>query len=97
MFNWKITRLNRRTSDNFVHEAYWTLTKTEGDTAKTIYGIASFGGAVETPFEDLTEETVLNWIWQQVSKEETEAAMKTVLVNKQVPTNSAGLPWGDDE
>jgi len=48
MFNWEITRLNRRTSDNFVHEASWTLTKTEGDTAKTIYGIASFDGAVET-------------------------------------------------
>lgn len=90
MFTWKITRLDSRTSDNFVLAADWQLTKTEGDTATTIYGNASFGGEIVKPFEQLEEQDVLSWLWQQVSKEETEAQMKTVFVNKKT---IFGLPW----
>lgn len=93
MFTWKIFNLERRTSDNFVTVAHWQLSKTEEDTEKTIFGVCSFGGDATIAFAQLTENEVLGWVWQQVSRTETEQAMSTVLTNKENPISQYGFPW----
>lgn len=90
MYEWKITKLDRKTSNGFVTGADWTLSKTEGETVKIIYGKVGFDGQMNTPFHELTEEQILGWIWEQVSKTETEEKMKTVHINGVSPE---GLPW----
>jgi hypothetical protein len=91
---WEIQRLERNTANGFVSAAEWKLTKGEGEAAKTIFGQVTFAGSATTPFSELTQEQVLGWVWQQVDKEQTESAMRTVWINEEI---AQGLPWGNKE
>jgi hypothetical protein len=90
MYEWKVTKLNRKTSSGFVDAVDWQLTKIEDDTRNIITGTCSFEGTVTTPFAELTESEILSWIWQQIDKTQTENQMVAVFVD---PTVFKWLPW----
>lgn len=91
---WKISQLDRRTSDGFVTTAHWQCTGVDGDFSGSVYATCGWPeGAPEVPYDSLTEAAVLAWVWQSVDKEATEAAVAAQIAEQKAPKVAAGLPW----
>lgn len=90
---WKISQLDRNTADGFVTTAHWICSGEDGEHSASVYASASFDGSLSTPYASLTEQQVLGWVWQQVDKAATEAAVAAQIAEQKAPKTAAGLPW----
>jgi len=94
MATWKIVQLNRKTEDGFVTTAHWTVTATDGDFSAYSYGTVGFSGDLTTPYEDLTEEQVLGWVWANgVDKDAYEESLAAQIEAQKNPVTATGVPW----
>lgn len=93
MITWKITNLDRKTSDGFVMTAHWTATAVDGEHTASIYSTVSWDGEPSIPYEQLTEEAVLGWVWQSVDKESAEASLAAQIAEQKAPSKATGVPW----
>ena len=104
--NWTISTLERELSDGGVIVAHWRCTGTEtvgeGEAAQTFsassYGTAGFTYDASspdfTPYDQLTEEQVLGWVWNDgADKDATEAALQSNIDAQMNPTTADGVPW----
>ena len=91
---WTISTLERETSNGFVTVAHWQATATDGDYTAQIYSTCSWAEGTPTiPYADLTQETVLNWVWESVDKQATEDALAANIALQKNPTQAQGVPW----
>ena len=92
---WTISQLDRQTSDGFVTTADWQATAVDGEHTASIYSTCSWAdGTVNTPYADLTQATVLGWVWANgVDKTATEAALAAQIEAKKNPVQASGTPW----
>ena len=92
---WTISQLDRQTSDGFVTTAHWTCTAVDGDHLDSIYSTCSWPEGTPTiPYEELTQEQVLGWIWANgVDKDAIEAALLAQIEMKKNPIQQTGVPW----
>lgn len=92
---WSISNLDRRTSDGFVTTAHWIATAVDGEVSASIYATVGWSeGAPTVPYESLTPEAVLAWVWASgVDKEATEAALAAQIEAQKHPASATGLPW----
>ena len=91
---WTISTLERETSNGFVITAHWQATATDGDYTASIYSTCSWAdGTPVIPYENLTQETVLGWVWETVSKQATEDALAANIALQKNPVTAQGLPW----
>jgi len=91
---WTISQLDRKTADGFVTTAHWQATAVDGDYTASIYSTCSWAdGTVNTPYADLTPETVLGWVWESVDKTATEAALAANIALQKAPVTATGVPW----
>lgn len=101
MVTWTIAQLEREVSNGGVIVAHWRAAKTEEVDDKTYsasaYGTCGFSPDPESPdfvpFDQLTEEMVLGWVWGEVDKDETEAKINQKIDEEKNPTVEAGVPW----
>jgi hypothetical protein len=93
---WTISTLDRNTSNGFVTTAHWQATAVDGEHTASIYSTCSWAdGTVNTPYADLTEATVLGWVWANgVDKTATEAALAAQIALQKAPVTASGTPWG---
>jgi len=94
---WNIANLDRETADGYVFTAHYTVNATDDTYSSGAYGSIGFERP-ETlvPFADLTEETVVGWVKDQLTAEkvaEVEAALQAQLDEQKAPTKAAGTPW----
>ena len=96
MITWTISTLDRNTSNGFVTTAHWTATAVDGEHTASIYSTCSWAdGTVNTPYADLTQDTVLGWVWANgVDKTATEAALAAQIALQKAPVTATGTPWG---
>ena len=97
-FTWSVANLEyNNDADKGVTVAHWRCTGVDGDHSASSYGTTS-----HTPdpsadgwvaYADLTEATVLGWVHDQVSQEDTEAAIQAKLDAMANPTSLSGMPW----
>jgi hypothetical protein len=92
---WTISQLDRKTADGFVTTAHWRATAVDGEHTASIYSTCSWvDGTVNTPYADLTQETVLGWVWANgVDKQATEDALAAQIALQKAPVTAQGLPW----
>jgi len=92
---WTISQLDRQTSDGFVTTAHWQATAVDGDYSASTYATCSWSDGTPTvDYADLTQETVLGWIWANgVDKDATEAALAAQIAEQKAPKTARGLPW----
>jgi hypothetical protein len=90
---WSISQLDRKTADGFVTCAHWTVSATDGDFSAGAYGTCGFDGELTTPYESLTKEQVLEWVWQTVDKDAYEASLATQIEAQKNPVSASGIPW----
>ena len=92
---WTITQLDRQTSNGFVTTAHWTASAVDGDYSASTYSTSSWAdGTPTTPYANLTQATVLDWIWANgVDKEAVEASLQAQIDAQKNPVSATGVPW----
>ena len=92
---WNISQLDRQTSDGFVTTAHWQANATDGDYSASVYSTCSWSdGTATIPYADLTQETVLGWIWANgVDKDAVEASLDAQIELQKNPVTAVGVPW----
>jgi hypothetical protein len=97
MATWTIANLERNLGDGGVFVAHWRVSSTEGDYSASAYGTCSFSydptDPSFVPYDSLTEEVVLGWVWGEVDQAATEAALAADIEAQQHPTTADGVPW----
>ena len=100
MTNWKISTLDRDTSDGFVNTVHWTASQTDGDyTAVPIYSTVSFtkeDGINYVPYSELTEAAVVEWVKASLGAEgvaAVDAALAQNIELQKNPVTATGTPW----
>jgi hypothetical protein len=93
---WTISTLERETSNGFVKTCHWTATAVDGDYTASIYSTCSWADGTPTiAYADLTQETVLGWVWANgVDKQATEDALAANIALQKNPVTATGTPWG---
>ena len=92
---WTISTLDREVSNGFVTTAHWRATAVDGDDVASIYNTCSWAEGTPTiPYANLTEATVLNWVWESVDKTATESALAAQIALLKNPVTATGTPWG---
>jgi hypothetical protein len=93
--NWTISTLDRDVATGFVNVAHWQASAVDGDYSASTYSTSSWAdGTPTTPYADLTQATVLDWIWANgVDKEAVEASLQAQIDAKKNPVSATGVPW----
>lgn len=101
MATWTIANLERNVSDGGVTVAHWRVTESE-TVGEDTYTASSYGTCGFTPdasaedfiaYDDLTEEVVMGWVHEEVSQEDTEAALLANIEGQKNPVSADGMPW----
>ena len=96
MTTWKIVSLERKSADGFVTTAHWTCSDVDGEYSGSVYGSIGFEGELVTPYEDLTEATVIGWVKAAMGEETVaahEAAVAAQIAQAKAPAVAVGTPW----
>lgn len=100
---WIVNDMHRQISDNLVyHIDFRVESEREGFTARYV-GEVSLTGSIDNPdfipYEDLTEETVIEWVKSQVDVSNIEENAANIISDKigesfqKPPTIINGYPW----
>jgi hypothetical protein len=93
-YNWSVSNLDSNTADGFVTTAHWYAYAVDGEHSASAYATVSWAeGTPAVPYENLTEATVLAWVWESVDKEATEASLAAQIELKKNPVKATGTPW----
>ena len=96
-FNWAVANLDRDTADGFVFTVHYTVSAEDGTYNAGAYGSLGLERPdTLIPFDDLTEDMVINWVKEKFGDEkvsEIEAALQSQLDEKHAPTKASGVPW----
>lgn len=92
---WKVTQCDRLTADGFITTAHWTASAVDDEYSASIYSTCSWApGTPSVPYENVTEQEVLDWCWASgVDKEATEAALAAQIELQKNPVQASGVPW----
>lgn len=101
MITWKIEALDVKPTEgsltDVVITAHWRCNGEQDGQSTSVYGTCSFTqpGDPFVPYDQLTEQQVLNWCWTSgVDKAATEASVQTQLDNLiNPPVITPALPW----
>ena len=94
----KISQLERQTSNGFVTTVHWTASKTQGDNTAGSYGAVGFtqeDGVNLIPFADLTEAVVIDWVKEKLDVEAMETGFDVQLAELAAPAKTSGMPWSE--
>jgi hypothetical protein len=92
---WKISQLDRNTADGFVTTAHWNCTAVDGEHSASAYATVSWAeGTPAIAYANLTEATVLAWVWESIDKTATEASLAAQIALLKNPVKATGTPWG---
>ena len=95
-FTWNIANLEREIATGKVTTVHYTINSTDGTYNAGAYGSIGVDGKLVTPYKDLTKDTVVGWVKDQLGDEkvaEVENALKAQLDAQAHPTTAAGVPW----
>lgn len=99
--NWRIYTCEHDTATGGIVVAHWRL-DAEQTVDNRVYRSSVHGSVSMTPdsndpafvpYESLTEEVVLSWVWNEVDKVAAEAQVANDLNAKINPVIGRGLPW----
>jgi hypothetical protein len=93
---WTISTLDREVSNGFVTTAHWSATAVDGEHSASCYATVSWAeGTPTVPYDNLTEATVLGWVWESVDKAATEASLAAQIELLKNPVKATGTPWAE--
>lgn len=97
MANWTIALCEHDVATGGITTAHWRVSAEDGEYTASAYGTAGFipdaTDPAFKPYDQVTEAEVLAWVWEQVDKDATEAALAAQIEADKNPTSATGLPW----
>ena len=94
---WSIGQMDRNAADGGVTVAHWRVEAVDGEHSASAYGSAGFTPDASAPdfkpYDQLTQEDVLAWVWGSVDKTEIEASLAQQIETQKNPVTLNGLPW----
>lgn len=93
MITWHIKNLQRRPADNFVVSCFWEVVKEKNGYKATITGITNWEGNPIISYENLSPQTVLDWILNKENMDEIESRLDLQINDKITPVLKSGVPW----
>jgi len=100
MANWNISTLESNTADGGVIVAHWQCTEVDDTFSARAYSTASFTYDASSPdfvpYADLTEEVVLQWVWDEMGVDEVvriQESLHSNIEEQKNPTTQDGVPW----
>lgn len=103
-YTWSVVQMNAYPEvdgeQDVVFTVHWTLSGTDGTYTGSTYGSAGVtvdGSGSFTPYDQLTQEQVLGWVWDSgVDKDEQEANVAAQIENQVNPkVVTPALPWAE--
>ena len=92
----KIANLERNANDGLVTVVHWIATKTDGEAVGSSYASMAVEPSDNfVPFEQLTEEVVVNWVKEKLDLVSLEAALDAQIAEQKTPSKLSGLPWSE--
>ena len=94
-YTWTIAQMERNTSDDFVVTVHYRVNAVDGDYSASSYGTVGYTQEEGdfTPYENLTEETVIGWVQESVNAAEIEAGLTANIEAQKAPATLSGMPW----
>jgi len=94
-FQWKINQMVRKTDNNFVFNIFYSATAIDENYVAENSGTIGYQQKEEIfiPFEELTEDIVLQWVYDSVGKQKIESFLQNQIEAKKNPEQKSGLPW----
>lgn len=99
-FRWSVENVRRNTADGGVITVFWKCTAV-GVTdkyGKELYMASTLDFTPDpanpdfVPFDSLTEDFVLHWVWHEI-KDDVEEEMTALYADRVIPDTSIGTPW----
>lgn len=94
---WSIGQMDRNAANGGVTVAHWNVTAVDGDYSASAYGSAGFTPDASAPdfkpYDQLTQEDVLAWVWGSVDKAAAEESLAQQIEVQKNPVTLNGLPW----
>lgn len=96
--NWSVTKLEVTTYEGLtdvVISVSWSVTDTQQGITETFSGVTLVEPPSDnfTPYNQLTEAQVLEWVFKKVSQSGTEALVTQRIQDKITPVIDPPLPW----
>jgi hypothetical protein len=92
--NWSVNTMERNVATGYVSVVHWNCTAVDGEHSASCYATVSWAeGTPTVPYANLTEATVLEWVWESVDKASTEASLAAQIELLKNPVKSTGVPW----
>lgn len=96
-YTWTIANCEHEVATGGITVAHWRCTSVDGDYSASAYGTCSFTPDASapdfTPYDQVTEAEVLEWVWNSVDKDATETALAAKIEAYKNPTSASGTPW----
>lgn len=97
-YSWKIVALEKDVATGFIVNVHWEcIGEDQSGVSGRVYGVQSFSPNPEDPsfipFENLTEATVLDWVWLNGAKQVHEQKVLEIIDNQLNPKIVSALPW----
>jgi hypothetical protein len=94
-FTWSISKLVYEIDNGFVTTAYWQAVAVDGTYNASIFSTTTWPlGSPVVPYDQLTQEMVLGWVWASGSDKDTiEASLAANIALQKNPVTATGTPW----
>lgn len=96
-YTWTIPTCEHEVATGGINVVHWRCTAEDGEYTASAYGTVGLTpdptAADFVAYADVTEEIAKGWVFENLSKEDIEAALATQIDAEKNPTNASGLPW----
>ena len=90
----KINQLDRNTDGDIVTTVHWSAIKQDDEFTASSYGSVSVeAGDTVIPFDELTEDTVIEWVESKLDLVKLETNLDAQIQKQKTPKVTSGLPW----
>lgn len=92
--SWYIEQVEHHAPDGLVKTAHWRVYAADDKSSAANYGTVYFNrGDAFTPYLELTETQVLDWVKAKLDVAAIESALLARLNAAKTPVKKMGVPW----
>lgn len=100
-YDWTIPTCEHEIATGGINVVHWrcTASETVGEDTYTASSYGTVGLTPDpsspdfTPYDEVTENQAMVWVWGQVDKIMTESVLAANIEKQKNPTEASGTPW----
>jgi len=96
-YTWTIANCEHDIATGGINVVHWRCSGVDGDHTASSYGTVGLtpdpSESDFTAYADVTEAMAQTWVWENVSQDDTEAAIAAKIDTMANPTEASGTPW----